>query len=158
MPSLFVAHGSPMVAVEDSAYGRFLDGLAAGLPRPRAIVVFSAHFEAEAVRVHHTARYETMYDFGGFPEALYQIRYAPPGDPALAADILQRMRSAGIDAEAEYERGLDHGAWTILRRLYPHADVPVVEMSVNQKLSPRRQFEIGQALAPLSAGGLLFIG
>ncbi len=157
MPSLFVAHGSPMVAIEDSAYGRFLDGLAQTMARPRALVIFSAHFEADTEHVHRTARYETMYDFGGFPDALYQIRYEPPGDPDLADNILERLASAGIAARPEESRGLDHGAWTILHRLYPEADIPVVEMSVNKRLSARDQFHVGRVLAPLS-GEVLFVG
>ncbi|MGC8487078.1 MAG: dioxygenase [Clostridia bacterium] len=158
MPSLFVAHGSPMVAIEDSAYGRFLDDLSRTLPRPRAVVIFSAHFEAGPELVHHAARYQTMYDFGGFPDELYRIQYEPPGDPDLAAAILHRLTGAGIDARPEIERGLDHGAWTILHRLYPAQDVPVVEMSVNKRRTPEEQFRIGRALAPLGEDGVLFLG
>jgi 4,5-DOPA dioxygenase extradiol len=146
-----------MVAIEDSEYGRFLDSLAATLPHPRAIVIFSAHFEAETEHVHRTSRYHTMYDFGGFPDALYQIRYEPPGDPALADDILERLKAAGIDARPEASRGLDHGAWTVLRRLYPAADIPVVEMSVNKKLSAEDQFQVGRALSSLGED-VLFVG
>ncbi|MCL6517955.1 class III extradiol ring-cleavage dioxygenase [Alicyclobacillus sp.] len=158
IPSLFVAHGSPMVAVEDSPYGRFLDTLASRLPTPRAIVVFTAHWEHGTQRIGAHPAPSTVHDFGGFPEVLYQIRYPAPGDPALAETIRHRLAEMGVEAELDERRGLDHGVWTILRRMYPEASIPVVAMSVNPRLAPAEQFAIGQALSPLRADGVLIIG
>lgn len=158
MPSLFLAHGSPMIALEESEYGRFLDQMAEGLPKPRAVVIFSAHYESLVQKVSSVERYTTMYDFGGFPEELYRVSYTPPGDKTLALEIVARLKAAGVPAEEETDRGLDHGAWTLLNRVYPSADVPVVEMSVNAKLTPEEQYKIGEALSPLREQGVLIIG
>ncbi|MCL6600527.1 MAG: dioxygenase [Alicyclobacillus macrosporangiidus] len=158
LPSLFIAHGSPMVAVEDSVYGRFLDTLGARLPRPRAVVVFTAHWLSGTQVVSASPNYETIHDFGGFPDVLYQIQYPAPGDPALAEAIRSRLAASGVTCHLDARRGLDHGVWTILRRLYPDASIPVVAMSVNPHLAPAEQFAIGQALAPLRADEVLIIG
>ncbi|MCL6442781.1 MAG: dioxygenase [Alicyclobacillus sp.] len=158
MPALFVAHGSPMVAIEDSPYGRFLDALGRMLPRPSAIVLFSAHWESDRQRVSSVDTYDTIHDFGGFPDALYRITYPAPGDKSLAERIRERLRDASVTAELDEHRGLDHGAWTILYRMYPAADIPVVAMSVNAGLSPAEQVRIGKVLAPLRAEGVLVIG
>lgn len=157
-PALFLAHGSPMIAIEESDYGTFLDGLRERIGRPRAIVLFSAHFESDVQVVSEVERYSTLYDFGGFPDALYQIQYPARGDIALAHRIESQLQEAGIAWRAEAARGLDHGAWTLLTRLYPAADVPVVEMSVNQRLSPAEQYRIGQSLAPLREEDVLILG
>ncbi|SFU30408.1 dioxygenase family protein [Alicyclobacillus macrosporangiidus] len=158
LPSLFIAHGSPMVAVEDSVYGRFLDTLGSRLRRPRAVVVFTAHWLSGAQAVSASPNYETIHDFGGFPDELYQIQYPAPGEPALAGTIRSRLAEAGVPCHLDARRGLDHGVWTILRRLYPDASIPVVAMSVNPRLTPAGQFAIGQALAPLRADDVLIIG
>lgn len=158
MPVVFVAHGSPMVAIEDSPYGRFLDQAAAHWPTPRAIVIFSAHWEASKQWISDVDDYDTLYDFGGFPEALYAVRYAAKGEHALAQNIVERLTKRGIPCATDVKRGLDHGSWTILKRLYPQAEVPVVAMSVNPALSPQEQYEIGQSLADLRQDGVLIIG
>jgi 4,5-DOPA dioxygenase extradiol len=155
MPVLFVAHGSPMIAVEDSAYTRFLEQLASTFPKPRAVAIFSAHWEEDVQHVHAGERHSTLYDFGGFPEALYRIRYTPPGDPGLADEVRALLVQAGVPVEMETARGLDHGAWTILARLFPAQDVPVVELSVNAHLTPAEQYAIGRFLAPLRDAGVL---
>lgn len=157
MPVLFVAHGSPMIAVEDSAYTAFLSHLAESLPPPRAIAIFSAHWEEPVQAVNAASQLETMYDFGGFPDALYQVRYQPPGDPALAERIGALLAEAGVEHRLEHRRALDHGAWTILRRLFPTQAVPVVELSVNARLLPEEQYAIGCALAPLRDEGVLVL-
>ncbi|WP_245629728.1 DODA-type extradiol aromatic ring-opening family dioxygenase [Alicyclobacillus sendaiensis] len=158
MPSLFIAHGSPLLAIEDSVCGRYLDGLSRHLPVPRSIVVFSAHWTEGCQTISASPQPDTLYDFYGFPEALYQIRYPAPGDPALAARIQELLVSAGIEARLDPSRGFDHGVWTILSRIFPDASIPVVSMSVDPALRPEHQFQIGQALAPLRQKGVLIIG
>ncbi len=158
VPSLFIAHGSPMVAIEQSEYGTFLDRLGRTLPRPKAVVLFSAHWESAVQQVSEVSTYSTIYDFGGFPDALYRVTYSAKGAPDLSLRVQDLLRRRGIEARGERQRGLDHGAWTLLKRLYPHADIPVVEMSVNAHLSPAEQFRIGETLAPLRAEDVLVIG
>lgn len=157
-PALFVAHGSPMLAMEEDAYTRFLGDLGQALGRPRAVAVFSAHFESPQERVGSVVRYETIHDFGGFPPALYAMRYPAPGDPELAGEIARRLEDIGVEAVLEPDRGLDHGAWVPLRRLFPSADVPVISLSVNAALPFREQYRIGAALAPLRREGVVVIG
>ena len=158
LPTLFLSHGSPMLAVQDSPAGRFLDGLGGQLPRPRAIVVASAHYESPVVRVGANAAPETVHDFGGFPRELYALQYPAPGDPALADSIAARIAQAGIDVQGDDTRGLDHGVWVPLRRMYPEATIPVVPLSVSTRGDARTQFDVGRALAPLRDEGVLVIG
>ena len=158
MPTLFLSHGSPMLAVQDSPAGRFLDGLGATLPRPRAIVVASAHYESDTVRVGAHASPPTVHDFGGFPRELFSLRYPAPGNPALARRVVERLAQAGIAAREDPARGLDHGAWVPLRRMYPDADIPVVPISVSPRGAASAQFEVGRALAPLREEGVLVLG
>lgn len=157
MPVLFIAHGSPMIALEDSAYTNFLDRLAESLPVPQAIAMFSAHWEEAVQTVNGAARLETMYDFGGFPDALYQVRYNPPGDPARAERIAGLLADAGVEHRVDRGRALDHGAWTILHRVFPAQMIPVVELSVNARLAPAQQYDIGRALSPLRDEGVLIV-
>lgn len=147
-----------MLAVEDSPAGRFLDGLGASMPRPRAIVVASAHFTAARASVGADSLPATVHDFNGFPEVLYQIRYPAPGDAALAEDVAMRLSAAGLGTLLLPEQGLDHGVWVPLRRMYPQADVPVIPLSVNPRGTASEHFAIGRALAPLRENGLLVIG
>jgi 4,5-DOPA dioxygenase extradiol len=159
MPALFLAHGSPMVAVEDDDYNQTLARLAAELPRPRAIIVVSAHWETSAqVRVTTAEQLRTIHDFGGFPDALYRIQYTPKGDPALAGRVLAALRERGIDAAADATRGLDHGAWVPLRFLYPRADVPVVGVSLPMPRSEALLVGIGAILARFRDEGVLVVG
>ncbi len=147
-----------MLAVEDSPTGRFLDRLGELLPRPRAIVVASAHFVHAHPTVTATPAPGTIHDFGGFPEALYQIRYPAAGAPALASDIAARLTAAGFEARADDRHGLDHGVWVPLRRMYPTPDIPVVALSVNPAQSAAWHYRLGRALAPLRDEGVLVIG
>jgi 4,5-DOPA dioxygenase extradiol len=157
-PSLFLSHGSPMLAVEDSPAGRFLDGLGDALPRPRAIVVASAHFAAGRPSLGASAQPATVHDFGGFPAPLYQVRYPAPGEPALAEAIAQRLAEAGLQPELLPGHGLDHGVWVPLRRMYPQADIPVVALSVDPSADAVHHLAVGRALAPLRDEGVLVIG
>jgi 4,5-DOPA dioxygenase extradiol len=158
LPSLFISHGSPMTALHPGAVGVRLAELAAQLPRPRAIVMASAHWLTRQPAVGAAARPETIHDFGGFPQALFDIQYPAPGDPALADDVARRLEAAGLPAVIDPQRGLDHGAWVPLRLLYPQADIPVVPLALQPLQGPAHQFALGRALAPLREQGVLLIG
>lgn len=158
MPTLFVSHGSPMTAIQDTPARRFLLALGTELPRPRAILVASAHWETAAPTVNAVARNETIHDFYGFPEALFAISYNPPGSPEIAAEIAAVLRKAGFAAAIDSKRGLDHGAWVPLVLAYPEANIPVLELSVQTAFGPRHHLAIGQALAVLRSEGILILG
>ena len=158
LPSLFLSHGSPMLAVEDSPAGGFLDGLGERLGQPRAVVVASAHFMSRQPAVGADPRPATVHDFHGFPPQLYQLRYPAPGDPALAARVAELLRDAGLPAALLPEHGLDHGVWVPLRRMYPRADIPVVPVAVLPQVDARAHLALGRALAPLREQGVLVIG
>ncbi|MBL0385696.1 dioxygenase [Tumebacillus sp. ITR2] len=159
MPTFFLGHGSPMIAIEESPYVEFLQRLVSSLERrPKAVVLFSAHWEAVTQQISRLERYSTIYDFGGFPDALYQIKYEAPGDIALADEIADLLQQAGISSIHNPTRGLDHGAWVPLRHLFPEADIPVVAMSVNSRLTGDGHYLIGKALAALRAQDVLIIG
>ena len=156
--SLFVGHGSPMVAIEDNDYARFLGELGRSLQRPKAIVVFTAHWESDVQMVSEIDEYSMIYDFYGFPRELYEMVYPAKGDVALSRRIQALFEDAGIPYGVEKKRGLDHGTWTILHRMYPQADIPVIQMSVNQYLPHDKQYAIGRALSPLREEDVLIIG
>ncbi|WP_287982068.1 class III extradiol ring-cleavage dioxygenase [Acidiphilium sp.] len=157
-PSLFVSHGSPMLALTETPARMFLAGLSATLPRPRAILVVSAHWETAEPMVNAVARNETIHDFFGFPRALYELSYPAPGDAALAQRIAGLLGEAGFPTGLDPARGLDHGAWVPLLLAWPAADIPVLQLSVQTRLGPRHAFDIGRALAPLRRDDLLIIG
>ena len=158
LPSLYISHGSPMTALQPGLTGERLAELAAALPRPRAIVVASAHYLARAPLVGGAARPETVHDFGGFPRALYELQYPAPGDPGLASRIATLLDQAGLPAHVDPDRGLDHGIWVPMRLMYPQADIPVVPLSIQPMLGPAHQLALGRALAPLARDGVLLIG
>lgn len=158
LPSLYISHGSPMTALRPGLVGARLTELAATLPRPRAIVLASAHWLARRPLVGAAARPSTIHDFGGFPAPLYQLEYPAPGDPALAQQVHRLLQQAGLHPQLDPQRGLDHGAWVPLRLLYPQADLPVVTLSIQPELGPAHQLALGRALAPLRAQGVLLIG
>jgi 4,5-DOPA dioxygenase extradiol len=158
VPSLFVAHGSPMLAVEDNDYTRFLYQVGGSIPRPRAIVLFSAHWVTSAQKVSEVESYQTIYDFGGFPDALYRIQYPARGSGQIAREIEDLFGEHGVHFEPEQTRGLDHGAWVVLSKMYPDASVPVISMSVNPQLAPEEQYNIGRAISAIRAKDILVIG
>jgi 4,5-DOPA dioxygenase extradiol len=158
MPTLFISHGSPMLAVADSAARRFLQELGPRLPRPTAIVVLSAHYDTPATEVTAGAWPETIHDFGGFPAELYRLRYPAPGSPELAQDIVALLAAAELPARLAPSRGLDHGAWIPLSLMFPRADVPVVQISIDSVGSPERHFALGSALRSLRDAGTLVLG
>jgi 4,5-DOPA dioxygenase extradiol len=156
MPALFVGHGSPMNAIEDNEWARAFRALAAALPRPRGILAVSAHWFVPGTWATASPRPETIHDFGGFPEALYQVRYPAPGDPALARRAVELLAGRGAALSADW--GLDHGTWSVLVHLRPAADVPVVQLSIDGRLPPADHLAMGEALAPLRDEGVLVLG
>lgn len=162
LPALFVSHGSPMLALEPGATGAFLSRLGPAVERafgrPKAIVAVSPHTAAHAPIVLGSAAHHAVHDFGGFPQALYELRYGPRGDPSLADELGARLAAAGIAAQRlDDEPGLDHGIWSVLRFAWPKADVPVVPLALAPQQSPAAQWAIGAALAPLAAQGVLVV-
>jgi len=158
LPTLFLSHGSPMNAVERTASSEAWAGLARALPRPRAVLVASAHWATTVPMFTGNPKPETIHDFGGFPEELYRIRYPAAGAPELAAEAVALLKEAGITAGVNGCRGLDHGAWAPLSWMYPEAGVPVVQVSLQPGLGVARHVELGRALAPLAGDGVLIIG
>ncbi len=154
---LFISHGAPTLAFEDVPARDFLAGLAALMPRPKAILVVSAHWETPQPTLNAAATNETIHDFYGFPPALYQLRYPAPGDPALAARVADLLTGAGFPATLDRTRGLDHGAWSPLMLIWPDADIPVLQLSVQTHLGPAHHLAIGRALAPLAAEDVLVL-
>ena len=158
MPSLFIGHGSPMNIVEKNSYTEALAALAATLPKPRAILVVSAHWVAPEIRITASPAPAQIYDFFGFPDELYKIRYAAPGSPELASRTASLLARAGFPSKEDPNRGIDHAAWAVLTHLYPEADIPVLELSLDYRLKPLRWFEVGAALSALREEGVLLIG
>jgi 4,5-DOPA dioxygenase extradiol len=156
MPALFIGHGSPMNAIEDTEWSRAWRALGAALPRPRAILVISAHWMTSDVGVTAMAQPQTIHDFGGFPDALFAMQYPAPGDPALAARIQHLLQPLPVTLDQEW--GLDHGAWSVLVHLFPEADIPVVQLSLDLSQPNRFHHELGQRLRPLRDEGVLILG
>jgi 4,5-DOPA dioxygenase extradiol len=158
LPSVFVPHGSPNFALRPGETGIRLAQAAAALPRrARAIVVASAHWDTTSPMVGAAGQPETIHDFWGFPEPLYDIRYAAPGSPDVAATIVDHLHEAGFPAQA-IPHGLDHAVWIPLRQMFPDADVPVVPLSIQGSLGPEYHYRLGQALAPLLDDDILVVG
>jgi len=154
MPSLFISHGSPTVMIEEDSPGRaFLARLGAQVPKPKAIVLVSAHWETQTPQVTGNLAPETIHDFYGFPPALYEKRYRVAGDPALARRVADL-----VDGRVEETRGLDHGAWSPLLLAYPQADIAVVQLSVQSDQGPDYHYDIGKRLARLREEDILIIG
>jgi len=157
MPVMFIGHGSPMNAVKNNDFTKSLYRLGQKTDRPAAILVVSAHW----LTMHETAvsinpNPHTIYDFGGFPEELYRIKYEPPGHPLLAKNLSTNVQS--IKIHEDHEMGLDHGAWTILRHMYPDASVPVFQMSIDYAKPPQFHFDLAGELKRLRKKGVLIIG
>lgn len=158
LPSLFISHGSPMLALQPGASGPALERLAGALPRPKAIVVMSAHWESHELLVSGSPAPETWHDFGGFPRELFAVQYPAPGNPALARQIVELLAADGLEPRLDNQRPFDHGTWVPLSLMYPAADIPVVQVSLPSHMGPALQTRIGQALASLRTEGVLLIG
>jgi 4,5-DOPA dioxygenase extradiol len=153
LPSLFVSHGAPTLPFDDVPARTFLKGLGAQMPRPKGIVIASAHWETNVPAVNRVAVNDTIHDFGGFPKALYDLRYPAPGNAALS-DRVAGLLGASVDRT----RGLDHGAWVPLMLIYPDHDIPVVQVAVQPQAGVAHHIALGRALAPLREEGVLVMG
>ncbi len=155
-PVLFVGHGNPMNAIERNEFHEAWIALGRRLPRPRSILCISAHWETRDAYVSATGAPETIHDFYGFPRALFEVRYPAPGEPALARRVAELAVSEGVRLDPR--RGLDHGAWSVLVAMYPEADVPVVQLSMDTSRPGRHHYALAQQLAPLRDEGVLVMG
>jgi 4,5-DOPA dioxygenase extradiol len=157
VPTFFVSHGSPMLALDPGATGVFWEELGKTLPRPSAVLCVSAHWMTTVPALSRAQRPETIHDFYGFPEPLYALRYDPPGAPALADRAAELLQAAGLAPAIDPARGLDHGAWVPLRSIYPAADVPVTQLAIQPRRDALWHFKLGEALAPLRRENVLIL-
>ncbi len=161
-PVLYLSHGAPSLAIEPSAARDFLTTLGHDLDRefgrPRAVIVASAHWESDTPLLTGASAPPTIHDFGGFPEGLYRMRYPAPGAVDTSREACALLREAGFDAALDPERGFDHGAWVPLRLMYPEADVPISQLSIQSHLGPEHHLAVGHALAPLREKGVAIVG
>jgi 4,5-DOPA dioxygenase extradiol len=156
MPVLFVGHGSPMNAIEENEFVEGWRNLGKTIPNPKAILCVSAHWETKGTFVTTVPKPQTIHDFGGFPKALYDVQYSAPGSPELAYETKQTIKKTVVGPDEKW--GLDHGAWIVIRRMYPEADVPVVEISLDYSQGPQYHYELAKELAALRNKGVLIIG
>lgn len=156
MPVLFLGHGSPMNAIEDNAFVAGFRQIAREIPKPNAIVCISAHWETKGTFVTAMKNPKTIHDFGGFPKELYAVQYPAPGSPDLARETKALLTKTDVGLHDQW--GLDHGAWSVIKHLYPQADVPVIQMSLNYDQTPQFHYELAQQLQPLREKGVLIIG
>ncbi|MFC7418372.1 DODA-type extradiol aromatic ring-opening family dioxygenase [Iodobacter arcticus] len=157
-PSFYISHGSPMLALDAGKAGLAWQALVADLPKPKAILMVSAHWGSLRPAVGAASQPETIHDFGGFPAALFELQYPAPGAPWLAEKVAAVLEAAGLPVAIHPSRGLDHGAWVPLRVMYPDADVPVVQLSIQPRQGPEHHYRLGQALAGLQQEGVMIIG
>ncbi|MBI6684252.1 dioxygenase [Pseudomonas viridiflava] len=157
-PSLFISHGSPMLALQPGESGPALARLAAEMPRPRAIVMVSAHWESHELLVNGNPQPETWHDFGGFAAELFAVQYPAPGLPDLTREVVELLAASDLPARIDSRRPFDHGVWVPLSLMYPQADIPVVQISLPSRQGPELQTRVGKALAGLRAEGVLIIG
>ncbi|BBI31406.1 DODA-type extradiol aromatic ring-opening family dioxygenase [Cohnella abietis] len=159
MPSYFFAHGAPSLVLDELEYTTFLKSFSTTIPKPKAIVLFSAHWESRTQTVSDVpSTYSTIYDFSGFQDELYEMTYPARGEGSVSKEIEQLFKKHGIESAIDVERGLDHGAWAILKLMYPDADIPVITLSVNRYHTNEEQYRIGKALAELREKDVLIIG
>ncbi len=156
MPLLFLGHGSPMNAIEENEFTEGWKAVGKTLPKPAAILCISAHWETRGTFVTAMEKPMTIHDFGGFPKELFEVQYPAPGSPELAAETRQIVQKTDVGLDEKW--GLDHGAWTVIKHLYPAADVPVVEMSLDYYQAPQYHFDLAKELASLRKKGVLIIG
>ena len=156
MPVLFLGHGSPMNALEENEFVRGWREIGKTLPKPNAVLCVSAHWVTRGTLVTAMERPATIHDFGGFPRDLFEVQYPAPGSPELAEETKNIITKADIRLDEKW--GLDHGAWSVIKHLYPEADVPVVEMSLDYYQSPQFHYDLAKELAPLRKKGILIIG
>jgi len=158
LPVLFLGHGSPMNAIEDTEFSRAWSEAAQSIPKPRAVLCISAHWETWGTLATAMAHPKTIHDFGGFPDELYEVQYPAPGSPELAREAAAAAAAGGSPVGLDREWGLDHGCWSVLRRMYPRADVPVVQLSLDTAKRPADHCALAASLAPLRRQGILIVG
>jgi 4,5-DOPA dioxygenase extradiol len=154
LPVIFVGHGNPMNALADNEYTRAWRNIGASIPKPRAVLAVSAHWYVPYTAVTAMPTPRTIHDFGGFPRELSEFQYPAPGSPAVAAEVREQL---GASVQLDQSWGLDHGAWGVLCHVFPNADVPVVQLSINRALAPVDHYRLGRALAPLRERGILIV-
>ena len=155
MPVLFVGHGSPMNAIEDNPYSRAWSALGKSLEKPKAILSISAHWFTRGTKINNEPMPAQIYDMYGFPDELYQLKYPAPGSPELVKRVQELL---GNSVTVDNHWGIDHGAWSVLNRMFPEANVPILPLSVNAQLAPGEHFALGQMLKPLRDEGVLIFG
>jgi len=156
MPAVFIGHGNPMNTLQDNAYTRGWAAIGKEVPQPNAILSVSAHWYISGTSVTAMPAPRTIHDFGGFPPELYRIDYPAPGDPALAARVRDLLAPMSVNLDEGW--GLDHGTWTVLRHMFPRADLPVVQFSIDERQPAEYHFEVGKRLGPLRDEGILIVG
>ncbi len=156
MPVLFLGHGSPVNAIEENEFVQGFRNISLEIEKPKAILVVSAHWETNGTKVTAMDQPETIHDFGGFPRELYEVEYPAPGMPALAREVKEIARSTEVHLDDKW--GLDHGAWSVIRHMYPGADVPVIQLSLDWNKSPREHYELARELENLREKGILIVG
>jgi 4,5-DOPA dioxygenase extradiol len=156
MPVLFLGHGSPMNAIEENEFVQGFRKVGSEVPRPQAILCISAHWETRGTQVTAMERPKTIHDFGGFPKALFDVQYPAPGSPELAKETKRLVKSTDVVLDQQW--GLDHGAWSVVKHLYPNADVPVIQMSIDHTLKPEQHYALAKEIATLRDKGVLIIG
>ena len=157
MPAIFFGHGNPMNAIADTVWGKKWHAIGRGLPKPKAVLAISAHWYVEETAVTAMPQPRTIHDFGGFPRELFEVRYPAPGDPALARrtrDLIEPATPVALDDSW----GFDHGTWSVLCHVFPEADVPVVQLSIDETKPPRFHYDLAKRLAPLREEGVLILG
>lgn len=156
MPVLFLGHGSPMNAIEENEFVRGFRAIGKDIPKPTAILMISAHWETRGTFVTAMEHPRTIHDFGGFPQALFDVQYPAPGSPALAKETKELIKKVQVGLDDMW--GLDHGAWSVVKHLYPNADVPVIQMSIDYTQNAQYHYELAKELAALRNKGVLIIG
>lgn len=156
MPVLFIGHGSPMNGIEDNEFSRRWTQMAKEIPTPAAVLVVSAHWFTKGTRITAMDFPETIHDFGGFPQALFEVQYTAPGNPVLAGETASIVHSAKV--ELDHDWGLDHGAWTVVRHMYPEANIPVLQLSIDYTKGPQYHYDLAKELYALRKKGVLIIG
>lgn len=156
MPVLFLGHGSPMNAIEENEFVTGFRNMAKEIPKPIAILCISAHWETKGTLVTAMPNPRTIHDFGGFPKELFDVQYPAPGSPELARETKALIQKTEVDLDDKW--GLDHGAWSVIKHLYPNADVPVIQMSLDYSQTPQYHYELAQELSSLRNKGVLIIG
>lgn len=156
MPVLFIGHGSPMNGIEDNEFSQKWAEIGRTMPVPQAVIVVSAHWFTRGTAVTAMNFPQTIHDFGGFPQALFDATYPAPGNPKLAAETAKLIQSTGV--ELDHDWGLDHGAWTVLKHMFPAADIPVLQLSIDYTKSPRGHYDLARELYQLRRKGVLIMG